>query len=105
MPIIECQECGENADLTGRRVGSTIEITCNRCGHAWPRDTEPACPTCGSRDVRPFKEPLIQRARGTAYSIVGQKTIHLCETCDAAEIERRTPEPDVVRAPREDPWK
>jgi len=48
---------------------------------------------------------MVQRARGTAYSIVGQKTVYLCETCDAAEIERRSPSPDVERLPREDPWK
>lgn len=105
MPIIECQECGETSDLTGRRVGSTIEISCDRCNHSWMRDTEPTCPTCGSSDVRPFKEPLVQRARGTAYSIVGQKTIYLCERCDANEIRRRTPEPDAPPAPREDLWK
>ena len=93
MPIIECQKCGEDADLTGRRVGEAIEITCNRCGHAWIRGTEPACPTCGGRKVRSFDEPLIQRARGTAYSVVGQRTIYLCENCDAAKIEARTPPP------------
>jgi hypothetical protein len=47
---------------------------------------------------------LIQRARGTTHSIVGQKTIYLCESCDADEIERRVPS-DTELASREDPWK
>lgn len=105
MPIIECGQCGETTDLTGRPAGSTIEVSCDRCGHSWLRDTEPLCPDCGSRNVRPFKEPMVQRARGTAYSIVGQKTVYLCEICDAAEIDRRSHSPDVERLPREDPWK
>lgn len=104
MPVIECGECGEAADLSGRPSGSTIEITCNRCGHSWMRDTEPSCPTCGSRDVRAFKEPLIQRARGTAYSIVGEKTIYLCGLCNVTEIHQRT-SASTERAQREDPWK
>lgn len=104
MPVIECHHCGENENLTGRDVGGDIEITCNRCGHAWKRDAEPSCPTCGSLDVVPFKEPMIQRARGNAYSIVGEQTIHLCRTCDADEISRRTPRP-TERPHREDPWK
>lgn len=102
MPVIECPQCGEDSDLTGRTVGDTIEITCNRCGHSWPRDTEPSCPKCGGREVHPVKEPLIQKARGTAYSIVGQRTVYLCVDCDVAEIERRNPKEE--RAPREDPW-
>lgn len=105
MPVVECGECGEATELSGRRSGGEIEITCNRCGHSWVRDTEPSCPTCGSRDVQAFKEPLVQRARGNAYSIVGEKTIHLCEYCDALEIDRRTPAAPGDRAQREDPWK
>lgn len=104
MPIIECELCGEDTDLTGRQIDSGIQITCNRCHHQWLRDTEPSCSKCGSRNVRPFKEPLIQRARDTAYSIVGEKTIHLCVACDVEEIERRSPT-KIHDAPREDPWK
>jgi len=55
--------------------------------------------------VQAFKEPLVQRARGTAYSVVGERTIYLCTSCDAAELERRTPSAEIERAPREDPWK
>lgn len=105
MPIVRCQQCGESDDLTGNRVGRDIEITCNRCGHSWLRDTEPVCPNCGGREVRAIKEPLIQRARGTAYSVVGQKTSYLCEVCDAEEVARRFRGPEVERHPREDPWK
>ncbi|MGI8773844.1 MAG: hypothetical protein ACR2KQ_02335 [Actinomycetota bacterium] len=100
-----CRQCGEDADLTGRRTGGTIEIRCNRCDHSWIRDVDPACPTCGGGDLRPFKEPLIQRARGNAYSIVGERLVHLCEVCDADEIARRAPAEQVGQAPREDPWK
>lgn len=105
MSSIACHQCGEAEDLTGRSVGSTIEITCNRCGHAWMRDVEPACPKCGSLEVVPFKEPIVQRARGTAYSIVGERTVHLCEKCDLEEIQRRSPSKEVERPHREDPWK
>lgn len=104
MPIVECQNCGEDSDLTGLTTGDGIQISCNRCGHRWMRDTDPSCRDCGSNDVVPFKEPLVQRARGNAYSVVGQKTIYLCASCDAVEIERRKPPPEAERA-REDPWK
>lgn len=104
MPIVECQQCGEDSDLTGSTVGDAIQISCNRCGHRWMRDTEPVCPTCGRSEVVPFQEPLVQRARGNAYSIVGQKTIYLCARCDAAEIERRKPSAEEGPT-REDPWK
>ena len=104
MPIIECHRCGEKENLTGNKVESGIQISCDRCGHRWMRDVEPSCPRCGSRSLLAFKEPMIQRARGNAYSIVGESTIHLCPDCDAAEIERRSPPPEE-RAHREDPWK
>lgn len=104
MPAVECRMCGEDSDLTGRRSDAGIEITCERCGHSWMRDTEPLCSSCGGRDLVAFKEPLVQRARGNAYPIVGQKTILLCVACDATAIELRKPPPEVER-PREDPWK
>lgn len=105
MPIVECEQCGESSDLSGARVDGGISITCNRCGNRWLRDTEPSCSVCGSPRVHQFKEPLIQRARGNAYSIVGQKTIYLCVGCDADEIQRRTPSQEVERRPPEDFWK
>lgn len=104
MAIVECQNCGEDSELAGRRTAAGIQITCNRCGHRWMRDVDPSCRDCGSSDVVAFKEPLVQRARGNAYSIVGQKTIYLCASCDAPEIERRKWSPEAER-PREDPWK
>lgn len=105
MPIVRCQRCGESDDLTGTPAGTDIEITCNRCGHSWLRDTEPTCPTCDGRNLHAIKEPLIQRARGTAYSVVGERTIYLCEVCDADEVARRLASQEIERAPREDPWK
>lgn len=104
MPIVFCHGCGEDEDLSGEKVGGAIKIVCGRCGHSWMRDSEPTCPTCGSGDVRPFTEPLVQRARGTAYSVVGQRTVYLCEACDASEIETREPATDL-NVPREDPWR
>ena len=104
MPLVRCEKCGEDGDLIGRPSGDTIEITCNRCGHSWMRDSERECAACGSRELRAFQEPLVQRARGNAYSIVGHRTIYLCERCDAADIESRAPKEEIQRAPREDFW-
>jgi hypothetical protein len=103
--IVRCRSCGEEEDLSGARSGDAIEITCGRCGHTWLRDSTPRCPTCGHDDLREFKEPLIQRARGTAYSVVGAKSIYLCPRCDGDEIARRAPSSESSSAPREDPWK
>jgi len=105
MPIVRCQQCGESEDLSGARVGNEIEITCNVCGRSWLRDAEPTCPDCGGRALRATKEPVVQRARGTAYSVVGEKTTYLCEACDAGEIARRFDPLKTETSQREDPWK
>jgi predicted RNA-binding Zn-ribbon protein involved in translation (DUF1610 family) len=105
MRIVVCPSCGEEESLNGRPSGEAIETTCGRCGHVWLRDSAPRCPSCGGGDMREFKEPLIQRARGTAYSIVGAKSIYLCPRCDADEIARRARSSERPSAPREDPWK
>jgi len=105
MRVVACPSCGEEEDLMGARSGDTIEIMCGGCGHKWLRDSTRKCPSCGRSDLREFQEPLVQRARGTAYSIVGARSIHLCPVCDADEIARRSPSREHPSAPREDPWK
>lgn len=103
-PVI-CPSRGETEALKGEPAESGIWITCERCGARWERDATPTCPKCGGRDVRPFPEPLIQRARGNAYSVVGESTIYLCRDCDREEIARRLPDLSARKTRSEDPWK
>lgn len=105
MDPVVCPSCREAEALTGERAESGIWISCERCGERWERDATRACPKCGRRDVRPFPEPLIQRARGNAYSVVGESIIYLCPDCDREEIARRLPDLSVRKTRSEDPWK
>ena len=77
-----CARCGEEEQLRGERVDDVITITCERCGLVWNRDLTPTCPTCGSVDVRPAFQSILDKSRGTQLSIQSMKLIHLCPTCD-----------------------
>lgn len=103
MPSVACPKCGEEEALAGERVGDTLWIECERCGTRWEREALAKCLKCGSDDLRSFQEPLVQRARGNAYSIVGSTTVHLCRTCDADEIKGRLPDASKRYSAPQDP--
>lgn len=83
-----CPACGEREDLTGRRRGEEIFLTCGSCGHEWPRDAVRVCATCGGSDLQERAQALTQYSRGTQLSIVGWHQVRLCEICDAAMLKR-----------------
>ena len=85
-----CPACGEDEDLIGERQGppgaETITVTCRPCGLVWERDLAPACPSCGSRDVRPALQSIVEKSRGTQLSIQSLRVVHLCPACDAEQL-------------------
>jgi hypothetical protein len=87
---LDCPTCAEDDDLWGRPTGQGIEIVCGRCGHAWLRDTAPACATCGGADLVFRPRPLAAFSRGTQLSILGWQNVPLCATCDADALRRST---------------
>jgi len=80
-----CASCGEEDRLRGERSDDhdRITITCEACGLVWDRDLTPSCPTCGSTDVRPAFQALLDKSRGTQLSIQSMRLVHLCPDCDA----------------------
>jgi len=81
MAIIACAQCGEEENLDGERTGDIIEITCGSCGLVWDRDLTPSCETCGSADVRPAFQAIVDKSRGTQLSIQTMRLVHLCPHC------------------------
>ena len=84
--LVGCPECGEEEALSGTNRDGVIVVSCESCGHDWERDTTPRCPTCGSTDVRPAFEAVVEKSRGTQLSMQSARTIHLCPVCDAARL-------------------
>ncbi len=81
MSLIECPGCGEDENLDGARTGDIIEITCQQCGLVWDRDLTPSCDKCGSTDVRPAFQAIVDKSRGTQLSIQSMRLVHLCPVC------------------------
>ncbi len=52
----------------------------------WDRDLEPRCPTCGSADVRPALQSIVEKSRGTQLSIQSMRVVHLCPVCDPERL-------------------
>ena len=96
-----CANCGEDDRLQGERSeggeGDVITITCEACGLVWDRDLTPSCDRCGSTDVRPAFQSILDKSRGTQLSIQSMRLIHLCPDCDpdllADYIKSNTPFP------------
>lgn len=80
MIEIRCPRCRESERLEARRERGLPRITCLACGHAWTRD-EHTCPSCGERQLKPSRVPLIQKARGTQQSIIGYRIAKRCASC------------------------
>jgi hypothetical protein len=83
---IVCVNCGETDELRGERTGEIIEITCESCGLVWTRDTTPTCSTCGSRDVRPAFQAIVDKSRGTQLSVQSMRLVHLCPHCEPEQL-------------------
>jgi Zn ribbon nucleic-acid-binding protein len=80
---VVCPRCGEQDELSGRRVDGEVVLTCGRCGYDGPRVARRSCPTCGGGDVVERPKAVVERSRGTQLSVVGYMAVSLCETCDA----------------------
>lgn len=76
-------KCGEQEELSGRRVDGEVVLTCASCGYDGPRVARRTCPGCGSVDVVERPKAVVERSRGTQLSVVGYTTVTLCKTCDA----------------------
>ena len=81
-----CARCGEEEELRGVQVDDIITITCQRCGLIWDRDLSPRCQTCGSTEVRPAFQAILEKSRGTQLSMQSVRLIHLCPDCDADQL-------------------
>lgn len=79
---IACPDCGESDDLSGKRDGALIHITCGRCQTEWYRDPERRCPRCGAGDLYPAPVAVVEKSRGTQLSIVSTRSEYLCWVCD-----------------------
>ena len=110
---VRCPQCGEQDELSGRRVDGEIVLTCERCGYEGPRLARRTCPTCGGDDVVERPKALVERSRGTQLSVVGYTTVGLCRQCDADALaaalahggavlpdELPTVDPDTLRTMR-----
>ncbi|MEQ9322676.1 MAG: hypothetical protein RIF41_26155 [Polyangiaceae bacterium] len=86
MTRIGSPRCGEVDDLHGDRAGDVITITCGACATVWDRDTSPSCGTCGSTDVRPAFEAIVEKSRGTQLSMQSVRLVYLCPRCDAERL-------------------
>jgi hypothetical protein len=85
---IVCPQCGERDDLSGAPGGETIRLTCGACATEWDRDPAPRCRQCGATEMRAVPLAIVEKSRGTQLSVVGTRTIHLCEVCDVETLER-----------------
>ena len=82
MTEIACANCGEDENLDGERRGEIIEITCASCGLVWDRDLTPSCSRCGTTEVRPAFQSIVDKSRGTQLSIQSMRLVYLCPTCE-----------------------
>ena len=82
VPDISCANCGEEENLDGERSGDTIAITCGACGLVWDRDLTPTCTTCGTDEVRPAFQAIVDKSRGTQLSIQSMRLVYLCPNCE-----------------------
>ncbi|MDH3754663.1 MAG: transposase [Acidimicrobiia bacterium] len=86
MTDIACPRCGETEELLGERTDDAITVTCESCGTVWDRDLSPRCDTCGSTDVRPAYQAIVEKSRGTQLSMQSVRLVHLCPICDAERL-------------------
>lgn len=83
---MRCPLCGEQEELSGRRVDGGVFLTCERCGFDGPRVARRTCPSCGGQDVVDRPKAVVERSRGTQLSVVGYTTVTLCKACDAQAL-------------------
>ena len=83
---VRCPQCGEQEELSGRRVGGDILLTCHTCNYDGPRTAKRRCATCGGADVVERPRAFVERSRGTQLSVVGYTTAVLCRSCDADDL-------------------
>jgi len=77
-----CPACGETECLHGRSTAAGTVLTCESCGHEWPRDDTPRCRTCGGTRVTTASRVVLAGGRATLESIVGRQLVPVCADCD-----------------------
>lgn len=85
---IVCPACGETDELVGQRRDTEIDLTCERCGQRWTRETAPHCAKCGGDDIQDVPVAIVEKSRGTQLSVVGIRTVDMCWQCDRDTIDR-----------------
>lgn len=85
---IVCPACGEIEDLVGRRNDTQIDLTCERCGQQWSRETAPHCARCEGGDLQVVPVAIVEKSRGMQLSVVGIRTVDMCWQCDRDTIDR-----------------
>ena len=88
MNGLHCPTCGEADDVSGKRTGDVITITCGSCGSSWNRDLSPHCRRCGGDDMQSVPLAILEKGRGTQLSVVGTRMVYLCSACDAESLDR-----------------
>jgi hypothetical protein len=100
MPLVRCPGCGEDEALVGTRVDEGLELTCERCGVRWNRDTVPRCVVCGSDDVEGIPTSTLQEAgRGDQWAPSGVRLVYYCWACRANDVTSSQPQRGPQPAP------
>ena len=84
--LVSCPRCGEEDELSGDQADGVITITCQSCALSWERDLTPRCTVCGSDQVRPAFEAIVEKSRGTQLSMQSARLVYLCPVCDAGRL-------------------
>lgn len=77
-----CPRCGAEDEVQGRPTDTGVELSCDRCGHIWPRGG-PRCRACSGTDSTTRPQRLSVNPRGNQYATVGVVETRLCPRCDA----------------------
>lgn len=84
--LVSCPRCDETEELDGVHIDQSIIIRCQQCHLEWERDLTPRCATCGSEDVRPAFEAVVEKSRGSQLSMQSARLVYLCVSCDGAKL-------------------
>jgi len=98
VPMVACPDCGEDEELTGRRIDDggrqQLELTCEKCGASWFRDGAPRCGLCGSEDIEGIPTSTLQeKGRGDQWAPSGIRPVFYCWACRGDDVTSSRPRP------------